>query len=154
MALNRIARIVYGLFGILYVFLGAGSMLLPTGWLPQSLADDILAGEMPSPFVEHLLQEFGTVVLALGLAFLWYANRKEQSRSFHWAMTFYFSLDTLIHWVGPEGLIGSWPRGITNSVPFAVMLVLGLLQLRESEQASRSVSIKDKALSTGTSADP
>jgi hypothetical protein len=134
MTLNKITRIVYGLLGILYVLLGAGSMLLPTGWLPRSLADDILAGEMPSPFVAHLLQEFGTVVLALGLVFLWYANRKEQSRSFHWAMTFYFSLDTLIHWVRPEGLIGSWPRGIANSISLAVMMLLGLLQLRASKR--------------------
>ena len=134
MALNKITRIVYGLFGILYVLVGAGSMLLPTGWLPQSLADDFLAGEILSPFFEHLLQEFGTAVLALGFVFLWHANRKEQSRSFHWAMTFYFSLDSLIHWVGPEGLIGDWPRGIANSVPLAVMLLLGLLQLREFER--------------------
>ncbi len=110
-------------------------MLLPTGWFPQSLADEFLAGEIPGPFFEHLLQEFGTVVLALGFVFLWYANRKENSRSFHWAMTFYFSLDSLIHWVGPEGLIGSWPRGIVNSVPPAVMLLLGLLQLRELERS-------------------
>jgi hypothetical protein len=111
-----------------------GPCLLPTGWLPQSLADEVLGGEIPSPFVEHLLQEFGTVVLALGFAFVWYASRKDQSRSFHWAMTVYFSLDTLIHWVGPEGLIGSWPRGIANSVPLAVMLLLGLLQLRQSKR--------------------
>jgi hypothetical protein len=138
MALNKITRIVYGILGILYVLLGAGSMLIPTNWLPRSLVNDILAGEMPSPFVEHLLQEFGTVVLALGLVFLWYANRKEQSRSFHWAMTFYFSLDTLIHWVGPEGLIGSWPRGIANSIPLAVMMLLGLLQLRASKRMGQS----------------
>ena len=131
MALNKITRIVYGLFGVLYVLIGVGSMLLPTGWLPRDLADHFLAGDIPSPFFEHLLQEFGTVVLALGFVFLWYAIRKEQSRTFHWAMTFYFSLDSLIHWVGPEGLIGSWRRGIANSVPLAVMLLLGLLQLRE-----------------------
>ena len=131
MALNKITRIVYGLFGVLYVLIGVGSMLLPTGWLPRDLADHFLAGDTPSPFFEHLLQEFGTVVLALGFVFLWYAIRKEQSRTFHWAMTFYFSLDSLIHWVGPEGLIGSWRRGIANSVPLAVMLLLGLLQLRE-----------------------
>ena len=134
MLLNKITRIVYGFFGILYALVGAGSMLLPTGWLPQGLGNIILAGEVPSPFFAHLLQEFGTVVLALGFVFLWYASRREQSRGFHWMMTFYFSLDTLIHWVGPEGLIGSWSRGIVNSVPFAVMLVLGLLQLRESER--------------------
>jgi hypothetical protein len=130
MTLNKITRGIYGLLGVVYVLIGAGSLLLPTGWLPRSLGDDILAGEMPSPFVEHLLQEFGTVVLALGFVFLWYATRKELSRSFHWAMTFYFSLDALIHWVGPEGLIGSWRRGIANSIPLAVMLLLGLLQLR------------------------
>jgi hypothetical protein len=134
MALDKITRIVYALLGILYVLVGAGSMLLPTGWLPQSLGNNILAGEVPTPFFEHLLQEFGTVVLALGFVFLWYANRKEQSRGFHWAMTFYFSLDALIHWVGPEGLIGSWSRGIVNSIVFAVMLVLELLQLRASER--------------------
>jgi|SRR4029079_1979388 hypothetical protein len=134
MTLTKVVRLVYGLFGILYVLIGVGSMLLPTGWLPQGFQGDALAREASSPFVEHLLQEFGTVVLALGLVFLWYARRKEQSLGFHWAATFYFSLDTLIHWVGPEGLIGSWSRGIINSVPFALMLLLGLLQLRASRR--------------------
>jgi hypothetical protein len=138
MTLNKITRIVYGLLGMLYVLLGVESMLLPTGWLPQGLADDILAGENPSSFVGHLLQEFGTVVLALGCVFLWYANRKEQSRSFHWAITVYFSLDALIHWVGPEGLIGSWPRGIVNSIPFAVMLLLGVLEFVASKRMRQS----------------
>jgi hypothetical protein len=135
MALNNITRIVYGLLGLLYVLVGAGSMLLPTGWLPRGLADDILPKELPSPFVDHLLQEFGTVVLALGLAFLWYASRREQSRSFHWAMTLYFLLDALIHWIGPQGLIGSWPRGTINSIPFAVMFLLGVLQPSQSRQS-------------------
>ena len=138
MTLNRITRLVYGFLGILYVLIGTGSMLLPTGWLPRSLANAILIVEMQSPFVEHLLQEFGTLVLALGFVFLWYAKRKEQSRSFHWAMTLYFLLDALIHWVGPKGLIGSWSRGITNSIPLAVMLLLGLLHLRASEQTRQS----------------
>jgi hypothetical protein len=138
MTLEKITRVIYGLLGIVYLLLGVGCMLLPTGWLPQTLTDDILAGEVPSSFVEHLLQEFGTVVLALGFVFLWHANRKEQSRNFHWAMTFYFSLDALIHWIGPEGLIGSWPRGIVNSIPLAVMLLLGLLQLRAPERVQVS----------------
>ena len=88
-----------------------------------------------------LLQEFGTVVLALGFVFLWHAHRKEQSSSFHWGMTAYFTLDALIHWIGPDGLIGSWPRGITNSIPLVVMLLLGLLQLR----ASRANQVKHAA---------
>ena len=134
MTLGTIRRIVYALLGLLYLLIGAGSMLLPTGWLPQGLADGMLAGEVPSPFVGHVLQEFGTVLLALGLVFLWCASRKEQSRGLHWALTFYFALDALIHWVGPDGPIGSWSRGVINSIPFAVMLLLGWLQLRVSER--------------------
>jgi ABC-type Fe3+ transport system permease subunit len=91
MTLEKITRVVYGLFGVACVVIGAGSMLLPTGWLPQKLTDDVLAEVTANSFVEHLLQEFGTVVLALGFVFLWYANRKEHSRSFHWAMTLYFA---------------------------------------------------------------
>ena len=102
---------------------------MPTGWLPQSVVDNFLGSEMQGPSVEHLLQEFGTVVLALGLVFLWCARRQEQSRRFHWAMTFYFLLDALIRWVGPDGVIGSWQRGIVNSIPLTILLLLGLLQL-------------------------
>jgi len=134
MTLNKITRIVYGLLGVLYVLLGMGSILLPAGWLPQGIADSILPGEPLNAFAGHLLQEFGTVVFALGLVFLWRTWRKEYSRGFHWAMTFYCSLDALIHWVGPEGLVDSWPRGIVNSIPFVVMLLVGLLQLRASEE--------------------
>ena len=131
MTIKNITRVVYGLLGLLYVLLGTGSMLLPTGWLPQGLTDAFLDKSLRNPFGEHLLQEFGTVVLALGFVFLWNACRKEQSPGFHWAMTTYFALDALIHWIGPEGLIGSWQRGITNSIPLTVMLLLGWLQLRE-----------------------
>ncbi len=138
MMLNKTTRVAYGLFGIVYVLLGAGSMLLPTGWLPQSLAGKLLAGETLSSFGAHLLQEFGTVVLALGFVFLWCASREDHSRGLHWMITLYFSLDALIHWVGPGGLIGSASRGIINSIPFAVMLLLGLLQLRASARVPQS----------------
>ncbi len=131
MAISKLTRGVYGFLGIGYVVVGMGAMLLPTGWLPQSLTDRFLVGETPSPFFKHLLQEFGTVVLALGFVFLWHANRKQHSRSFHWAMTAYFLLDALIHWIGPDGFT-SWSRGIVNSIPFTMMLLLGLLQSRAS----------------------
>jgi hypothetical protein len=52
-------------------------------------------------------------------------------------MTFYFFLHALIHWVGPEGLIGSWRRGVINSIPFVAMLLLGLLRVRAAERKPR-----------------
>ena len=136
MTLNTVTRIVYAILGVLYLLIGTGSMLMPTGWLPQSVVENFTSREMQRPSVEHLLQEFGTVVLALGLVFLWYARRQEQSRSFHWAITFYFLLDALIHWVGPDGVIGSWQRGIVNSIPLTILLLLGLLQLRAPKRGT------------------
>ena len=127
MTLDKMTRVVYGLLGIVFVLLGAVAMLVPTGWLPQALAAALVAGEIPDPF-GHILQEYGAVFLALGFVFLWYAKRNEQSRSFHWAMTLYFLLNASIHWVGPEGIVGSWSSGIVNSTPFLVMLFLGLRQ--------------------------
>ena len=132
MTLNHATRLAYGLLGTLYIFIGVGSMLLPPGWLPGDLAERFLVGEPLTPFFGHLLQEFGTVVIALGLVFLWRGCRPEHSPAFHWAMTFYCPLDALIHWVGPQGVIGSLQRGIVNSIPAAVLLVLGLLRLRAS----------------------
>src|SRR5262249_52368511 len=107
MTLNQITRVVYGLLGIFYVLVGIGSMLLPTVWFPHDLARNFLAGETLNPFSAHLLQEFGTLMIALGMVFFWFARRDEYNRSFHWAMTFYLSLDAFIHWVGPEDPIGS-----------------------------------------------
>jgi hypothetical protein len=133
-----VTRVLYGLLGVLYVVIGAGAMLVPTGWLPESFSPDALVGETPSPFVGHLMQEFGTVVIAVGLVFLWRASRREFSRAFHWAMTVYFCLDSLIHWVGPDGPIGSGPRGITNSILPAMMLLLGILELGTSNRLQRS----------------
>ena len=138
MTLKPITRIVYSLLGVLYVVIGLGSMLLPAGWLPRRFSDIFLVGETPSPFFEHLLQEFGTVVLALGVVFLWRASRKQYSASFHWMMTAYFALDALIHWVGPDGVIGSWRRGVANTIPLVVMLLVGLLQRKATGQARQA----------------
>ena len=131
-------RVAYRLLGTLYILVGSGAVLLPTAWLPQALTDGFLLGETPSPFLAHVLQEFGTLMVGMGLAFLWYAGRRELSPGFHWAMTFYLALDAFIHWVGPAGPIGSWSRGIVNSIPFAVMLLLGVLRRRASRKEGRA----------------
>jgi len=134
MTLDKITRIVYDVLGGIFLLLGMGAILTPTGWLPEGLTAILMAGEIPSPF-GHILQEYGAVFLALGFVFLWYAKRNEQSRGFHWAMTLYFFLNAFIHWVGPEGLVGSWSSGIINSIPFLVMLLLGVLQQRTFDRA-------------------
>jgi hypothetical protein len=128
--LSTITRVVYGLLGVIYLVIGIGALLAPAGGLPDKWAGDFLISEMRSDFVAHLLQEFGTVVLVVGCTFLLLARRKEVSIGIHWALTLYFLADAVIHWISPDGSMNSWSRGIINSIPFAIMLLLGVVHLR------------------------
>ena len=97
------------------------------------MSDDVAqlyAAATPESFLNHLTQEFGTLLIAVGLVFLWQARREEHSRSLHWLLTLYLVLDSSIHWVGPQGLIGSLQRGLINSIPPVLLLMLGLLWWR------------------------
>ena len=134
MMLSKITRTVYALFGAIFVLLGTAALLSPTGWLPQGLSGVIVAGEIPSSF-GHILQEYGAAFVALGLVFFWFAKQKELSRSLHWAITFYFALNALIHWFKPGVSASSWSSGIMNSIPFVLLLLLGLLLQRTPERA-------------------
>ena len=131
MSLSVLTRAVYALLGVLYVLAGAGAMVLPLGWVSPAWAGDEAvhpyAAAAPDSYLNHLTQEFGTLAIAVGFVFLWQARRAEHSRSLHWLLTLYLLLDASIHWVGPQGLIGSWRRGLVNSIPPLVFLTLGLL---------------------------
>jgi len=132
--LRTVTQVVYALLGVLYVLVGAGAMVLPLGWVSPSWAGaeavPVYAGAAPDSYVNHLTQEFGTLAIAVGFVFLWQARRLEHSRSLHWLLTLYLVLDASIHWVGPQGLIGSLQRGVVNSTPPLVFLILGLLWQR------------------------
>ena len=131
MSLRTLTKAVYALLGVLYLATGIGAIVLPAGWIsPRWMGDDVAAlylAATPESFLNHLTQEFGTLVIAVGLVFLWQARRDEPSRSLHWLLTLYLMLDSAIHWVGPQGLIGSWQRGLVNSIPPLLLLILGLL---------------------------
>jgi hypothetical protein len=130
----RMLRAVYALLGMYYLFLGAGSIALPAGWMSTRWLGGeegaLYAAAAPESFLNHLTQEFGTLAIAVGFVFLWQARREEPSRSLHWLLTLYLVLDSAIHWVGPQGLIGSLQRGLVNSIPPLVLLILGLLRRR------------------------
>ena len=131
MSLRTLTRAVYALLGVLYLVAGIGSIALPAGWIsPRWVGDDLAALYLtatPESFLNHLTQEFGTLVIAVGLVFLWQARRDGPSRSLHWLLTLYLVLDSSIHWVGPQGLIGSLQRGLVNSIPPLLLLILGFV---------------------------
>lgn len=140
MTLLTLSKGVYVLLGVLYLLVGIGAMLLPAGWISSQWAGGaavLYNAAAPESFLNHLTQEFGTLVIAVGLVFLWQARRPQPSRSLHWLLTFYLVLDSLIHWVGPQGLIGSFQRGLVNSIPPLLLLVLGLLRERANRSRAR-----------------
>jgi hypothetical protein len=141
MSLLAITKAVYALLGALYVLVGIGSIALPAGWIPlRWVGDDVAplySAAPPDSFLNHLTQEFGTLAIAVGLVFLWQARREEPSRSLHWLLTVYLALDASIHWVGPQGFIGSLQRGIINSIPLLLLLVLGVLLSRAPRRDAR-----------------
>ena len=135
MNFRAVIRVVYALFGVLYLLVGTGAMVLPLGWVSASwVGPDAVQYETAAPesYLNHLTQEFGTLAIAVAFAFLWQASRSQPSRSLHWLLTLYLMLDSLIHWVGPQGLIGSLQRGVTNSIPPLLFLILGLLDRRSA----------------------
>ena len=127
---TAITKAVYALLGVLYVLAGIGAMVLPLGWVSPSWAGDdavpVYQAAAPESYVNHLTQEFGTLAIAVGFVFLWQARRAEPG--LHWLLTLYLMLDASIHWVGPQGFIGSPRRGLINSIPPLVMLTLGFLR--------------------------
>ena len=141
MTLLTVTKSIYVLLGILYVVVGIGAMLLPAGWISSRWVGDaafLYDAATPESFLNHLTQEFGTLGIAVGLVFLWQARGAEPSPSLHWLLTFYLALDSLIHWVGPQGLIGSFRRGLINSIPPLLLLVLGLLRERANRPRGAS----------------
>lgn len=141
MNLRLIIRVVYALLGVLWLLVGIGAMVLPLGWVSASwVGPDAVQYETAAPasYLNHLTQEFGTLAIAVAFAFLWQGSRSEPSRSLHWLLTVYLMLDSLIHWVGPQGLIGSLQRGVINSIPPLVFLVLGILWMRRDRRGRSS----------------
>ena len=76
----------------------------------------------------HLIQETGTLWVLVGMLFFWFARHYDQSIKFHWAVTFYLSLDAFVHWFSAYGKFENEARAIINAIPFFLFLVLGLLR--------------------------
>ena len=139
--LYKVTRGVYLLLGVVYLLIGIGAMLMPAGWISSQWvggAATLYDAAAPDSYLNHLTQEFGTLAIATGFVFLWQACGAAPSRSLHWLLTLYLALDSLIHWVGPQGLIGSLQRGLINSIPPLLMLTLGLLRERANRGHRRA----------------
>jgi hypothetical protein len=62
----------------------------------------------------------------VGILFIWLVRHYDQSTKWHWAVTFYLSLDAFVHWFSAYGKFENEPRAIINAIPFVVFLVTGV----------------------------
>jgi hypothetical protein len=128
MVTRVLARSLYGLFGALYLVAGMSVLLLRTGLLPAPVRDLIMDIGQDTPNTLHIMQEFGTALIFVGLITFWFLRHYEQSRPFHWAMTAFWALFALVHWFDVRGPFRSAVGPAINTIPFALFLLVGLLR--------------------------
>jgi hypothetical protein len=83
----------------------------------------------------HIMQEFGSVLVFVGLITFWFIRHYEVSRPFHWAMTAFWGLFALVHWFDVRGPFPSARGPVINTVPFGLLVVIGLLRQRSDGRA-------------------
>jgi hypothetical protein len=135
---------VYVVFGALFLVAGSALVLLGTGLLPGTVRgyfEPVVEGD---PNVEHILQEYGSLVLVLGVVTLWFARHYDVSRSFHWAMTAFWGLIALIHWFDVRGRGPGVAGPLINTLPFALFLAVGLLRLGSDRPVAPPAGRADK----------
>lgn len=144
MKIKAITKFVYGLFGAVFLIVGATVMLLHTGLLPEAVKNIVMDFAQGDLNAVHLIQEMGSILVFAGLITFWFIRHYDQSKAYHWAMTTFWALWALAHWFdGREG-----PRSVSgpliNTTPFIVFLLIGLLRgnsdARNADERKRTES--------------
>ena len=129
MTTRLVAKGIYALVGSAFLSAGAATLLVNTGLLPGGVRDVVLRFSQDNLVMLHIVQEFGSVLVLLGLLTFWFIRHYDESLFFHWAMTAYWAIMALIHWFHVASPEVSVVGGLINTIPFAVFLAIGLLRL-------------------------
>ena len=133
MKAKAFVRTFYVLFGALFLAVGLGLLLLDTGLLPAGAKETAVNFARGNLDTLHVMQEYGTLLVFVGLITLWFARHYELSRPFHWAMAATWALHAFVHWLdvrGARSLVGP----LVNTAPLILFLLAGLLRLRAREK--------------------
>jgi hypothetical protein len=125
----------YGLFAAIYLVGGLSVLLLGTGLLPGAVRDLLVDIGQDNGNTLHIMQEFGSLLIFVGLITLWFIRHYDQSRPFHWAMTVFWGLFALVHWVDIRGSFRPGIGPVINTIPVSLFAVVGLLRHLSEGQA-------------------
>src|SRR5438105_11450764 len=117
---RALAKAFYGFFGVIYLIAGGSVLLLGTGFLPDAVRDLIVSLGQANEHTLHIMQEFGSLLVFVGLITLWFVRHYDQSWTFHWAMTVFWGLFALIHWVDVRGSFRSAVGPLINTIPLSL----------------------------------
>lgn len=148
MSTRLVAKGIYALVGAAFLAAGAATLLVNTGLLPGGVRDVVLRFSQDNLVMLHILQEFGAVLVLLGLLTFWFIRHYDESLFFHWAMTAYWAIMALIHWFHVASPEVSAVGGLINTIPFAMFLAIGLLRLA-NEGPSPICSIRRRQETAG-----
>ncbi len=138
MLTRMLIQSLYGLVSVLFLLAGGTVLLFGTGLLPGPVREFILALAEGSPNTLHIMQEYASLLVFIGLITLWFLRHYDQSRTFHWTMTLFWGLIALVHWVDVRRGFDFDVGVLINTTPFALFLALGLL--RERSAAKRGAA--------------
>jgi hypothetical protein len=125
---RALTQSIYGLLGVLFLVAGGSVLSLGTGLLPAALQDLIIRLSHENDNTLHIMQEFSSLLVFVGLITLWFTRHYEVSWPFHWAMTAFWGLIALVHWFDIRGPFPTVIGPAINSIPFALFVALGLLR--------------------------
>ncbi len=128
MIIKRIAISLYALFGSLFVIAGASVLLQRTGLLPDALGNFIRDVTKENANTLHIVQEFGSLLVFAGLITFWFIRHYQQSIAFHWAMTTFWLLFAVVHWLDARGDLRSIAGPMINTVPLILFTLVGLVR--------------------------
>src|SRR5713226_10615487 len=117
MSIRPVAKFLYGFVAAVFLIVGATVLLLRTGLLPAAVRDIVMGIAHDDMNAAHLIQEFGSMLVFAGLISIWFTRHYEQSKFFHWAMTTFWALFSLVHWFYVGGSFKSVSGPMINTIP-------------------------------------
>jgi hypothetical protein len=135
---KALSQTLYGLSGVLYLVAGVSVLLLGTGLLPDSVRDLIVSLAHNDANTLHIMQEFASLLVFVGLITLWFIRHYDQSLPFHWAMTVFWGLIALVHWFDIRGSFRYDVGALINTIPLMLFVLIGLLRQTSSRRRPSS----------------